>query len=209
MVASGKWVVHDAINVLAEQNQAAVRAELVVPNVAFGLRRLYAGGGNPLLVALASPAEWEAELRRGRPGDNLMLVSLRKVNHLALAHVGSPASAVPLVPSDAVQERLQAFLGDRSNELAVVHRHVLDDELVECGYDTIWDPSDDDWTDALDRWSRLKGELFFFDDAKVVGGKDEPDSAYALESRTGQHGYYLIDGYLPDAVGRIVIGGVY
>ena len=208
-MASGRWVVHDAINVLAEDNQAAVRAELVFPNIAFGLHRWYAGGSSPSLVALASPAQWEAELRRGRPGDNLMLVSLRKVSHLALAHVGSPTSANPPSPTDAVQERLLRFLGDESNELAVVHRFLLDDEQVECSYGTVSDPSAADWTDALDRWSRLRGELFFFDDSAVVWAKAEPGSASAPESRTGQHGYYLIDGYLPDPDGRVVIGGPY
>jgi hypothetical protein len=78
-------------------------------------------------------------------------------------------------------------------EVAVVHRHVVDDEHVECGYDTTWDPSADDWTDALDRWSRVKGELFFFDDAKVVWGEDEPRSAYAPASRRGQHRYHVIE----------------
>ena len=123
-MASGTWVVHDEINVIAEQNQAAVRAELVFANVVFGLHRLYAGGSAPLRLALASPEEWDAASRRGGQGDNLILVSLRKVNHLALAHVGSPTSAVPPVPTDAVQARFLAFLGDESNELAVVHRHM-------------------------------------------------------------------------------------
>lgn len=205
-MASGTWIVDDKLNVLAEENQGAVRAELVSPNVAFGLRRLYAGGGNPLLLALAAPKEWEAELARGRPGDNLMLVSLRDVSHLAIAHVGSPTSAIAPVPADGVHERLLTFLRDESNELAVVNRHLVGDEHVECSYDTIWDPSADDWADALDRWSRLRGELFFFDDAKVVWGRDEPDTP---ESRSAQHGYFLIDAYIPDAAGRIVVGGVY
>lgn len=208
-MASGRWVVHDEINVLTEQNQAVVRAELVFPNVVFGLHRWYAGGSSPSRVVLATPEEWEAELSRGRPGDNLMLVSLRKVTHLALAHLGSPMSADPPITPDSVQERLLLFLEDESNELAVVHRYVLHNEHVECSYDTVWDPSADDWADDLDRWSRLKGELFFFDDAKVVWAKAEPCPVYAPESRTGQRGYYLIDGYLPDADGRIVIGGAY
>jgi hypothetical protein len=143
------------------------------------LHRWHAGGSSPSLVALA------------------------------LAHVGSPTSAKPPIPSDAVQERLLAFLEDESNELAVVHRHVLDDEKVECSYDTEWDPSADDWTDALGRRSRLKGELFLFDDSKLVSAKAERSSDHESESRTGQHGYYLIDGFLPHADGRIVIGGAY
>jgi hypothetical protein len=205
-VASGRWVVNDEINVLAEHNQAAVRAELVFPNVVFGLHRWYAGGSSPSRLAFASPGEWEAELTRGRAGDNLQLVSLSKVHHLALAHVGSATSDVAPIPTPAVEERLLGFFDNELEELAVVHRHVLDSTRLECSYDVI---EAEDWADALERWSRLRGELYFFDDAKVVWGEDEPVSAYAPEARRGQHGHYVVDGYLPDSEGRIVIGGAY
>jgi hypothetical protein len=208
-VASGRWFLNDAINVLSADNQERIRAELVVPNVVFGLHRWYAGGSSPTSIALSSQAEWDLELSRCRPGDNLVLVSLRRVRHLALAHAGVLSSGSPPVLSSPGQERLLAFLHDHRRELAVLHRHVGGDGRFECDYDIVWDPSPEEWSEHLERWSRLQGELLFFDDDEILWRDKSGRQGVPPEEWASNYGDYLFDGYFPDARGRVVVGGAY
>jgi hypothetical protein len=207
-VASGRWFVNDALNVLAPQHQARMRAELRPPNVVFGLHRWYAGGRSPDRIALSSVQQWEAELDRSRAGDNLVLVSLHEVRERAIGEAGDLSSLSPPILPAALEARFLGFLR-RAGELAVVHRHLGADGSVRCGYDVVWDPSPEDWAEWLERWSSLNGELLFFDDDEILWREKGARGGGSPEEWPGRYAGYLFDGYVPNGQGQVVAGGAY
>ena len=70
------WFVNDALNLRTEVNRRIVAAELEYANVVFGAHRWFAGGNSANSIAITSLDQWDAELARGRPGDNVIIQSL-------------------------------------------------------------------------------------------------------------------------------------
>jgi hypothetical protein len=204
------WFVNDRINLRTDTNRQLVAAELQFPNIAFGLHRWFAAGSSPDLLAIATPEQWEAELARGRPGDNLMLLSLRRVAELAVAHVGGVTNREPLSLDGSDLVPVQSLLADDRQEITVIHRFSPQPDDLICSYKVQWDLKTPDWDAQIDEWSAMSGELWFFNNEIIW---QEPASrvraAQPPEEWTAQHGMYLVDGYLPDQQGRVVSGGPY
>jgi hypothetical protein len=204
------WFVNHKINLRSQENRRLVTAELEFPNIAFGVHRWFFGGGSPDLVAIATPARWGAELARGRPGDNLLLISLRRVAELALAHVGELTSRQPPALASH-EETIRAFLADtRRGQIALVHRYSPRPGRLVCHYGIFWDPEADGWDTELWEWSQAGGELWLFDNELVW--QDHERRAWGTqppEEWEAQHGLCLVDGYVPDEQGRVVCGGAY
>jgi len=207
-----EWFKNERLNLRAEANRGLVADELVDGNVVFGPHRWFAGGGSPALIALTTIEEWDEEVARGRPGDNLILLSLRKVAGLAVVHTGEPTSSRPgtLQPADiaAVEhyDRSAAF-----GELLCVRRSAPTPGKPEAALRVI-DLRDAGWpwqeqvAEAASGGGEVwlfDGELAWRDHERRQQGSEPP------EEWTAHHGLCLVDGYLPDAQGRVVCGGPY
>src|SRR5680860_1517991 len=196
------WFVNDGINLRSDANRAAVAEALVSPNVAFGLHRWFKGGCAPDAIAIATPQEWEAELARGRPGDNLMLLSLRDVANQALLRLGEVTGRPLRGLGDSDLTVIRDFLRDDRREVAVVHRYSPRPGEVTCAHSVLWDPQHDEWAAQIDQWKATSGELWFFDEEILWQRHDTRIQADTPpEDWMAQHGLYLVDGYLPDAEG--------
>jgi hypothetical protein len=205
------WFVNDRINLLSNVNLELVAAALRFPNIAFGLHRWFYRASGPDPIAVATSEQWEAELARGRPGDNLMLLSLEAVRLSAMVHVGDVPSTDPLRMSPQQQQQVREFLADDRHEIAVVHRSSPDGREVSCSYEVLWNPGSEEWDDPLRKWSQSMGELFLFNndilwqDVRPARSRTERPP----EEWTPQHGMFLADGYIPDEDGRVVCRGAY
>ncbi len=104
----------------------------------FGSHRWFAGGGSPSLVAITTIEQWDDEIARGRPGDNIILLSLRKVAQMALVHAWDASTPRPeaLRPEDAAV--IEAY--DRTaklGELLCVRQFTPTSGQVEAALDRI------------------------------------------------------------------------
>jgi hypothetical protein len=205
------WFTNDDLNLDSAANRRIVASELTFPNVAFGVHRRFAGGVSLSEIALGSAGEWEDELSKATPGDNLILLSLRQVQHQAIAHAGDPTNRRPPVLQPSDHDAVQAFITAGGSELALVSRSSPTPTVVECAF-TFVDCRDDrvDWHEQVAERSGRGSEVWLFDaeivwrdhDRRVLG--DEQPEAW-----NAHHGIYLIDGYAPDERGQVVCGGPY
>jgi hypothetical protein len=204
------WFVNDGINLRSATNLALVASALEFPNIAFGLHRWFRGGASPDAIAMATEEEWDAELARGRPGDNLMLLSLREVADQALLRLGE-LTGVSLAPiSDADLGPIRDFLNNDRREVAVVRRYSPRPGELVCAHRVLWDPKPDEWAEQVDEWRATSGELWFFDEELLWQRHHTRIRAdVPPEDWMAHHGLYLVDGYIPDEAGRVVCGGPY
>jgi hypothetical protein len=205
------WFVNDWLNLRTEANRRLVASELEFPNVVFGAHRWFAGGSSADAVAITAPGQWDAELARGRPGDNLILLSLRHIGAGALARTGTTTSPHPPAPSPADVIAIEGYVAAGGLELLFVRRFSPLPGTIEAAFawldlgDAGWP-----WQDALaehaagggEAWL-FDGELLWRDHDRRQRGSDPP------ETWTARHGICLVDGYLPDERGRVVCGGPY
>lgn len=206
------WFHNDGLNLCSEANRRLVADELVGRNVVFGSHRWFTGGAAPSHVAMTTIDQWDAELARGRPGDNLILLSLRRVAHLALVHADDLSTPQPaaLGPEDvAAIEGYDAAA--RLGELLFVRRFVPRPGGLEAALDTI-DLRDagEPWRERVAEASAGGGEIWLFDGE--LAWRDHERRQYGTEppeTWTAHHGIYLVDGYVPDGQGRVVCGGPY
>ena len=205
------WFVNDAINLRTESNRQAIAAELEYPNVVFGAHRWFAGGSAADAVAITSLVDWDADLARGRPGDNVILLSLRRVEAEALAHVGDSASPEPPILGASDIAAIESHAADGGYELLFVRRFSPQPGGVEAAFrwidlrDTSWP-----WQRAFAEHAADGGEVWLFDGELLWRehherhrGSDPPETW-----RAG-YGAYVVDGYIPDEHGRVVCGGPY
>ncbi len=132
------WFHNERLNLRAEANRRLIADELVERNVVFGSHRWFAGGGSPSLVAITTIEQWDDEVARGRPGDNIILLSLRKVAQMALVHAWDASTPWPeaVRPEDAAV--IEAY--DRMaklGELLCVRRFTPTSGQVEAALDRI------------------------------------------------------------------------
>lgn len=205
------WFVNDALNLRSAASRAIVAAELKFPNVTFGVHRLFAGGGSPSEIAIATIDQWETELSRGRPGDNLILLSLRQVQDQALVHVGDVASPDPPVLHPMDVDVVEAYISGGGSELAFVWRFTATPGAMDCASAAI-DLHDNQivWRESVAERSAGRGEVWLFDGEILWRDHDRRQFGWEPpEAWTAHHGIYLVDGYLPDEQGRVVCGGPY
>jgi hypothetical protein len=205
------WFVNDRLNLGTEVSRRVVAAELEDANVVFGAHRWFAGGRSADAIAITSLDQWDAELARGQPGDNVILISLRRVDAEALAHVGDRESAEPTDLGAAAIAAVESYAAAGGVELLVVRRFTPRSGDIEaaCQWidlrDTSWP-----WQQALaehstaggERWV-FDGELLWRDHRRRLQASDPPESWQASD------GVYVVDGYVPDDQGRVVCGGPY
>jgi hypothetical protein len=206
------WFINDRLNLRSEANRRIVANELAFPNVAFGVHRWFAGGSSLDAIAITSLDQWDADLARGRPGDNVILLSLRQVEDAALVHAGDIGSPQPAVPSAADVVAIDAFnaLGGYG-EIFVVRRFSPRPGEIESASryvdlrDAAWP-----WQQALAEHSVDGGEVWLFDGELLWRDHDRRrHGAEPPETWTASHGICLVDGYVPDENGRVVCGGPY
>jgi hypothetical protein len=205
------WFINDALNLRSAANRRAVADELEFPNIVFGLHRWFAGGGNAAHVAIATMEQWDAELARGRPGDNLLLLSLRRVAGRALAHAGEITSHERPVLGRSDIERIGAFLGDDRRDLTVVQRLSPRPGDIRCAARVIPTyPRPSEWDQELADGPWSGGDVWLFDGDLVWRDHAHRQRApQPPETWTASHGLYVVDGYVPDELGRVVCGGPY
>ena len=206
------WFHNERLNLRAEANRRLIADELVERNVVFGSHRWFAGGGSPTLVAITTIEQWDNEVARGRPGDNIILLSLRKVARMALVHAGDASTPQPeeLRAEDAAiveaYDRVAKF-----GELLCVRRFTPVSGKVEAGFDRIdLRDASEPWQEQLAEASSGGGETWLFDGE--LDWRDHERRQHGLEppeSWTANHGICLVDGYVPDPHGRVVCGGPY
>jgi hypothetical protein len=208
--ADREWFVNDGLNLRTDANRRIVARELEFPNVVFGAHRWFAGGASASAIAFTSLDQWDADLAKGRPGDNLILLSLRRVETTALMHAGDISSSHPPVPSAADVNAIEAFIEAGGGELLFVRRFSRPGN-VDGAF--MWIDLRDPgwpWQQALAEHSVDGGEAWLFDGELLWRDHDQRLSASGPpEQWTAQHGIYLVDGYLPDDQGRVVCGGPY
>jgi hypothetical protein len=205
------WFVNDGLNLRTDANRRIVAGELEFPNLVFGVHRWFAGGGSADPIAITSLHQWDADLERGRPGDNLIVLSLRRVEAEALARAGDISSPRPPTPSAAEVSAIEAYVAAGGAELLFVRRFSPRPAAIECSFkwvdleDAAWP-----WQQALAEHSVDGGEAWLFDGELLWRDHDRRQSgADPPETWTAHHGIYLLDGYVPDEQGRVVCGGPY
>jgi hypothetical protein len=205
------WFVNDALNLRTVANRHVVGAELEHQNVAFGVHRWFAGGSAADAIAITSLGEWDAALARGRPGDNVILMSLRQVEAEALAHAGDIASGEAPILSAADITAIEVHAARGGLELLFVRRFAPQPGSTDASSRWI------DLRDTLRPWREavaehavdggevwlFDGELLWRDHHRRLQGSEPPERWQA------HHGIYVIDGYVPDEQGRVVCGGPY
>jgi hypothetical protein len=206
-----EWFVNDGLNLRTDANRRIVAAELAFPNVVFGAHRWFAGGGSASAIAITSLDEWDADLAKGRPGDNVILLSLRRVEAEALTHAGNMASPHPPVLSTADINAIEAFIAAGGNELLFVRRFSPRPGTIDCVFtwidlrDAGWP-----WQKGLAEYAIGGGEVWLFDGELLWRDHDRRQSGSdPPETWTAHHGSCLVDGYVPDEQGRVVCGGPY
>jgi len=153
--------------------------------------------------------EWHMELDRGRPGDNLMLLSLEAVQADAILRIGS-IDGPALGRVDSAVRPIVDLLSDSRREVAVVRRCSPATGQVLADHSVLWNPSPEEWQEQLDAWATIAGELWFFDEEIIWQRHEDRFRAETPpEQWTARHGVYLVDGFLPDDQGRVVCGGPY
>jgi hypothetical protein len=153
--------------------------------------------------------EWLMELDSGRPGDNLMLLSLDAVRDESLLRIGSIDGPV-LGRVDSVVRPIVELLGDTRREVAVVRRSSPGAGELVADHSVLWDPSSEEWQNLLDAWAATTGELWFFDEEIIwQRHEDRFRAETSPELWSARHGVYIVDGFLPDDDGRVVCGGPY
>ena len=203
-----RWLWNPRIDVTSPESRGLMIDALKGSNVAFGFHRWYYGGSAPDLISIATITEFDVEIGRGRPGDNLMLVSLDSVANRAIAHVGDPVAGGLAALSDDALHGVWNFLASSANEVVALARHIADDGDVVCTVELIWDPDPADRDELTYQWRDLPGELWLFD-SNVVWQPESDRSGIARTHWKAQHGHFLLDGYLPDEMGRVPVGGAY
>jgi hypothetical protein len=205
------WFVNDGLNLATDMNRRIVAAELGSPNVVFGDHRWFAGGGSATGIAITSLDQWDAELARARPGDNVILLSLRRVEADALTRAGDLASRIPPVPSAADVDAVEAFIAAGGNELLLGRGFSPRPREVECAFrwidlrDAAWP-----WRPAFAEHSVDGGDVWLFDGELLYRDHDRPQyGSDPPETWTAHHGINLVDGFVPDEQGRVVCGGPY
>lgn len=205
-----EWFRNDRLNLRTEAIRRLVIGELTGQNVLFGSHRWFAGGAAEDDVAITSVEEWDAELARGRPGDNVILLSLRQVTQLALVHAGSLDDPGPLALSAAEIAAVEARShGNGLGELLCVRRSSRGASVLaaSCRHIDLRD-GEWPWRDQLqeagggEMWL-FEGDLDWRDHERRQFGTEPP------EAWTAHHGIVLVDGVVPDAEGRVVCGGPY
>jgi hypothetical protein len=205
------WFVNDALNLRMDAIRPAVSAELEGGNVVFGAHRWFAGGSAADPVALTSLDDWDAELARGRPGDHVLLLSLRRIEAEALAHAGDRASEGSPVLGSADISAVESYAAAGGLEILFVRRATPSEGETDAAFRWI------DLRDASWPWQQafaehaaggsevwlFDGELLWRDHDRRRRGSDPPETWRA------QHGIYVVDGYIPDEQGRVVCGGPY
>ena len=205
------WFVNDALNLRTIANRQVVGAELGNQNVAFGVHRWFTGGSAANAIAITSLGEWEAALARGRPGDNVILVSLRQIEAEALAHAGNMASGEPPILSAADITAIEVHAAGGGLELLFVRRFAPQTGNVEAAFQWI-DIRDSSrtWREAIAEHSVAGGEVWLFDGELLWRDHDRRQRrSDPPETWHARHGIYLVDGYIPDEQGRVVCGGPY
>ena len=207
------WFVNDRLNLRSEANRRLVANELDIPNVAFGVHRWFAGGSSLDEIAITSLEEWDAELARGRPGDNVILLSLRQVEDAALVHAGDMRSPQPPEPTAADVAAIAAYnAAARYGEIFVVRRFSPRPGEIESAstYVDLRDAPAWPWQQALAEHSVGGGEVWLFDGELLWRDHDRRrHEAAPPETWTANHGICLVDGYVPDEHGRVVCSGPY
>lgn len=211
-IADRGWFVNDRLNLRSEANRRLVADELAFPNVIFGVHRWFAGGSAASNVAITSLDQWDADLARGRPGDNVILLSLRQVEDAALVHPGDIGSPQPPAPTAADVVAIEAWAAAGAYaEILAVRRFSPRPGELECASvildlrDTAWP-----WQQALAEHSADGGEVWLFDGELLW--RDHVRRSHRAEppeSWTAHNGICLVDGYVPDEHGRVVCGGPY
>ena len=164
------WFVNDRLNLRSEANRRLVANELAFPNVAFGIHRWFAGGNSLDEIAITSLDQWDADLARGRPGDNVILLSLRQVEDAALVHTGDIGSPQPPVPSAADVVAIEAFNAvGGCGEIFVVRRFSPRPGEIESAstYIDLRDAASP-WQQALAEHAVDRGEVWLFEDRKSI-----------------------------------------
>lgn len=203
-----EWIVNPKISATSPENRAIIQSALQQSNVAFGLHRWYYGGSGPDLIAITNMDRWDEELRRGRPGDNLMLVSLVDVEEKAIAHLGNAMNSEPLLSHETELERAWAFLESTNNEVIALTRHVNAAGNTACSIEILWDPDDNERSKLVERWRLTPGELWLFG-ASVIWQDDPAHHELPRTEWRAQHGQFLLDVYIADADGNVPNGGAY
>jgi hypothetical protein len=197
------WFVNDALNLRSSENLRAVAVALESPTLLFGVHRWFAGGSSPDLIAFGSAADWDAELARGRPGDNLIVLSVADVPDLVLLHAREPGFRGADVDLAALR------LGGPGRELAIVSRqtsaaaHRATYRMVEVADHESWQDEVADALAASDETWIFDNDVVWRDHKRRSAGTTPP------EQWPARHGRYVVDGFVPDAEGRIVCGGPY
>jgi hypothetical protein len=210
--ADREWFVNDGLNLRTDANRRMVAGELEFPNVVFGAHRWFAGGGSADLIAITSLDQWDADLARGRPGDNVIVLSLRRVEAEALRRAGDMSSPQPPpVPSEADVNAIGAYIAAGGNELLFVRRFSPRPAVIESSFK--WIDLEDaarPWQHALAEHSIDGGEVWLFDGELLWRDHDRRQlGADPPETWTAHHGIYVLDGHVPDEQGRVVCGGPY
>jgi hypothetical protein len=205
------WFVNDGLNLRTDSNRRIVAGELEFPNVVFGVHRWFAGGGSADTIAVTSLDEWDADLARGRPGDNVIVLSLRRIEAEALARAGDITSPRPPVPSASDIQAIEAYIAVGGAELLFVRRFSPRPGTTECSFKWVdLDDAASPWQQALAEHSVPGGELWLFDGELLWRDHDRRQlAADPPETWTAHHGIYLLDGCVPDEDGRVVCGGPY
>jgi len=99
-----------------------VASDLEFPIVLFGVHRWFAGGSSAATIAITSLDQWDAELARGKPGDNVILISLQRVEAEALTHAGDLTSRLSPGPSAADFNAIEAFIAAGGDVPSFVRR---------------------------------------------------------------------------------------
>jgi len=205
---ASQWVWNPLIDATSAENRKLVVEALQGGNIAFGLHRWYYGGSAPDFCSIGAVDEWDAEIARGRPGDNLMIVSLESVSHQKILRQGHPVlGGMGSLASDDLGAAWR-FLESSANEIVAITRHISDAGEVVSSIELVWDPDAVERDRLFEEWRGLPGELWLFD-MSVIWQDESDRKGIPREQWTAQHQQFLVDVYIPDQQGRVPTGGAY